>query len=191
MIIDKTKPKLNQKDSSETNEMTGDEISEITNQLNDKNKIMSLSFLWQNNKIETKKEIFVDDESHQLEAKSLIKIADALFDSVEPIYRANNCILYEDKYDNLGVALRMLPILEMSALLLKEDKDFEFTYTTYDALLNDSKQTKVTVVESTIENDEVPAPIALFLTLSYLKAIYELDDEESIEHFTDYLKNMR
>lgn len=191
MIVDKTKPKLNQKDSSEMNEITEDGLSEITNQLNDKNKIMSLSFLWQNNKIETKKEIFVDDESHQLEAKSLIKIIDALFDSVEPIYRTNNCILYEDKYDNLGVALRMLPILEMSALLLKEDKDFEFTYTTYDALLNDSKQTKVTVVESTIEKDEVPAPIALFLTLSYLKAIYELNDEESIEHFTDYLKNMR
>lgn len=191
MIVDKTKPKLTQKDSSEMNEITEDGLSEITNQLNDKNKIMSLSFLWQNNKIETKKEIFVDDESHQLEAKSLIKIIDALFDSVEPIYRTNNCILYEDKYDNLGVALRMLPILEMSALLLKEDKDFEFTYTTYDALLNDSKQTKVTVVESTIEKDEVPAPIALFLTLSYLKAIYELNDEESIEHFTDYLKNMR
>ena len=170
-------------------------LTELSTQIIEENKLFELTFSWDGKSIETKKELFIDDENHQIEAQSLLKIIDALFASITPVFKNNGCILHEIDVENLEEALRFYPLLEMSSLFLKakdsdfqENKPYEFSYTTYSATIN---STKVMIVKSTMEDALIPAPIVLYLTVGYLKNIYHLNSEDEIRHFIDYLKKIR
>lgn len=190
MIIDKNN--IHSQNFSGFNEK---DLNELSTQIIEENKLFELTFSWDGKSIETKKELFIDDENHQIEAQSLLKIIEALFASVTPVFNNNGCILHGNDVENLEEALRFYPLLEISALFLKEkDSDFqentphEFSYTTYSAMIN---STKVMIVKSTMEDALIPAPIALYLIVGYLKNIYHLNNEDEITQFTDYLKKIR
>lgn len=118
----------------------------------------------------------------------MLKIIDALLASLQPTFVNNGCILHENSYENLRQAFYMFPILEMSSAFLTGKNKVEFSYNVFQGKINSSK---VTLVESTFEKEGILAPTVLYLTICFLKRIYNIKTKEQIDSFINYLNSLR
>lgn len=168
------------------NEISLDIIQE---KINSAEKIMSLTLRWDKEGAFVKKEIFTDDYTDETEIKTLVNIIDSTLDSINAPMEASGCILNPIRYEDLRVAMKMVPILESSCeyLKLQDDIDYEFSYT---LSLADIFNSKTFIVQTTFEKDEIPAPVVLYLLVTYIKTTYSINTAEKIDDFIEMLQDI-
>lgn len=170
----------------DTNDTT--KLNLINTDLSEKEQVFSLTLYSDGQNIEAEKRIFISDENHTQEQYFMLKIIDALLASLQPTFVNNGCILHENSYENLRQAFYMFPMLEMSSAFLTGKNKVEFSYNVFQGKINSNK---VTLVESTFEKEDIPAPTVLCLTICFLKRIYNIKTKEQIDSFINYLNDLR
>ena len=175
-----------EKNKIDTNNTT--KLNLINTDLSEKEQVFSLTLYSDGQNIEAEKRIFISDENHTQEQYFMLKIIDALLASLQPTFVNNGCILHENSYENLRQAFYMFPILEMSSAFLTEKNKVEFSYNVFQGKINSNK---VTLVESTFEKEDIPAPTVLYLTVCFLKRVYNIETKEQVDSFINYLNDLR
>lgn len=175
-----------EKNKIDTNDTT--KLNLINTDFSEKEQVFSLTLYSDGQNIEAEKRIFISDENHTQEQYFMLKIIDALLASLQPTFVNNGCILHENSYENLRQAFYMFPMLEMSSAFLTGKNKVEFSYNVFQGKINSNK---VTLVESTFEKEDIPAPTVLYLTICFLKRIYNIKTKEQIDSFINYLNDLR
>lgn len=175
-----------EKNKIDTNNTT--KLNLINTDLSEKEQVFSLTLYSDGQNIEAEKRIFISDENHTQEKYFMLKIIDALLASLQPTFVNNGCILYENSYENLRQAFYMFPILEMSSAFLTGKNKIEFSYNVFHGKINSNT---VTLVESTFEKEGIPAPTVLYLTVCFLKRVYNIETKEQVDSFINYLNDLR
>lgn len=161
----------------------------IQEKINSAEKIMSLTLRWDKEGAFVKKEIFTDNFTNETEIKTLVNIIDSTLDSIRAPMEACGCMLNPIPYEDLRTAMKMTPILEPTCEYLKmqDDMDYEFSYT---LSLADIFNSKTFIVQTTFEKDEIPAPVVLYLLVTYIKTTYSINTADKIDDFIEMLQDI-